>query len=320
MDSRISLSSLRTFEVAARYLSFTKAARDLCLTQGAVSQQIKNLEGRLGFKLFRREVRKLELTDHGRDLWMVLRGALSEIDGTIRRLQSADESRVLTVSVGSAFAMNWLIPRLGRFREKHPAIDVRIHAVDDAIDLRSEGRDIDMMIRFSRGDYPDLHVTKLMTERVFVVCSPSLIDPRKPLRTPLDLCHYTLLHNEVSDREPRSAGDWNNWLKHLGEPALGCTKQGPRFPRCDMLVQAAIHGHGMALVWQTMVGNELETGRLVKAFGGRFEVTNAFYAVSTPEMAQEPKTRTFREWLMTEARSNAEPTDSSSSERRVNVH
>jgi len=303
--SKIPLSTLHTFEAAARHLSFTKAAGDLCVTQGAVSQQIKHLEERLGFKLFRRHIRKLELTDEGKGLSTVVRNALYEIDETIRRLQAEENGGVLTVSVGSAFAMNWLIPRLGQFREQHPTIDVRIHAVDDAIDLRTQ-RDIDMMIRFSRGNYSDMHVTELMKEQVFVVCSPSLIDPRRPLRKPAHLCQYTLLHNEVSEREPESAGDWNNWLNRLGEPGLAGAKHGPRFPRCDMLIQAAIHGQGMALVWNTMVGNELTTGRLVKPLQGRFETTNAFYAVSTPEIAQKAKTRAFREWMITQAQCKAE--------------
>lgn len=305
--SKISLSTLRTFEAAARHLSFTRAAADLCLTQGAVSQQIKQLEERLGFKLFQRHIRRLELTEEGKGLSTVVRSALSEIDETIKRLQAASDDGVLTVSAGSSFSMNWLIPRLGQFREQHPEIDIRIQSVDDAIDLRTQGRDIDIMIRFSRGDYPDLHVTELMREQVFVVCSPSIIDVRKPLRSPADLCQYTLLHNEVSDREPESAGDWNTWLRRIGKPGLLCTTNGPRFPRCDMVVQAAVHGQGMALAWNTMVGNELAAGRLVKAFQGRFEITNAFYAVSTREIAQRPRTQTFRKWLLTQARPEENP-------------
>jgi LysR family glycine cleavage system transcriptional activator len=321
MLSKIPLSTLRTFEAAARHLSFTRAAGDLCVTQGAVSQQIKHLEDRLGFKLFRRHIRKLELTEEGKGLSTVVRSALYEIDETIRRLQADDNGGVLTVSVGSAFAMNWLIPRLGQFHDQHPNIDVRIHAVDDAIDLWNQGRDIDMMIRFSRGNYPDLHVTELMREKVFVVCSPSLLDPRKPVREPSDLCQYTLLHNEVSEREPESAGDWNNWLKQLGESVLTCAKRGPRFPRCDMLIQAALHGQGVALAWDTMVGNEIATGRLVKPLQGRFEVANAFFAVSTPDNAQKPKTQAFREWIITQAQAQSEANQSRplSGEQRKSV-
>ncbi len=175
------------------------------------------------------------------------------------------------------------------------------------------------MIRFSRGNYPDLHVTELMREQVFVVCSPSLLDPRKPVRRPSDLCQYTFLHNEVSDREPDSAGDWNIWLRQLGEPPLPCTQHGPRFPRCDMLIQAALHGQGVALVWNTMVGNELEAGRLVKPLQGRFETANAFYAVSTPEIAQKSKTRMFREWIIAQAECEREGANAPYSERQVNV-
>ncbi len=317
-QSKAPLSALRTFEAAARHLSFTKAAKELYLTQGAVSQQIKHLEERLGFKLFRRHVRKLELTNEGRALAAVVRNALYEMDETIRRLQAESTEGVLTVSVGSAFAMNWLIPRLGEFREQHQDIDVRIDAIDDAIDLRAQ-RDIDMMIRFSRKNYPDLHVTELMREQVFVVCSPSLLDPRRPLHKPADLCQYTVLHHEVSEREPESAGDWRNWLQQLGEPLLPCLEHGPRFPRCDTLIQAALHGQGIALAWSTMVGNELSTGRLVKPFRGRFETVDAFYAVSTPEIAQKPKTRTFREWLIAKARSEVQRGGSPYSGQRANV-
>lgn len=317
--TKIPLSTLRTFEAAARHLSFTKAARELYLTQGAVSQQIKHLEERLGFKLFRRQVRKLELTPEGRGLAAVVRNALYEIEQTVKQLQSQENEGALTVSVGSAFAMNWLIPRLGLFREEHPNIDVRIDAIDDALDLRAQP-DVEMMIRFSRNNYPDLQVDELMREPVFVVCSPSLLDPRKPLREPADLCQYTLLHNEVSEREPESAGDWNHWLEQLGQPVLPCFTRGIRFPRCDTLIQAALHGQGIALAWSTMVGNELSTGRLVKPFRGRFETANAFYVVSTREVAQRPKTRTFREWLMAQARSGAKPKGSPPNERRANLH
>lgn len=304
-DAMIPLGNLRAFEAAARLLSFTLAAEELHLTQSAVSQQIRQLEQRLGFKVFRRLTRRLELTGEGRRLYETVRRALQDIDRTVAELRGQGDRGTVTISAGSTFASNWLIPRLNGFRARHPEIELRLSAADQLVDLTQE-TSIDIAVRFGGGGGGmgrGLVVEKLGQEQVFVACSPALLAGAEPPRQPADLARFPLLHNEVSDQEPGAAGDWRNWLAALGlEDALDVSG-GPRVPRSDLVTQAALHGQGMALAWHTMVAAELRDGRLVKAFGGDFEVSNSYYAAATREAYGKAKVRRVMDWLRSEATS-----------------
>jgi LysR family glycine cleavage system transcriptional activator len=296
----IPLTNLRAFDAVARLLSFTLAAEELHLSQSAISQQIKQLEERLDFKLFRRMTRRLELTENGRRLYETVRRSIHDIDSTVAELRDAAAQGTVTISVGSSFAANWLIPRLDGFGIDCPGIDLRIKPSDALADLHADPT-IDIAVRFAQGPGRGLVAESLGAEQVFVVCSPSLLEGRKPPEALRDLCEFPLLHNEVSDQEAGAAGDWANWLADLGEEDALDVRPGPRIPRSDLLVQAAIHGQGLALVWTTMVRNELRDGRLVKMFNGRHEASNSYYASCTEDAYAKPKVRAVMDWMTDKA-------------------
>ena len=172
------LNALKAFEAAARHESFTRASEELCVTQGAVSHQVKALEAELGVKLFNRERQRLIITAAGRDYLAVLRDALDRIAVGTERLIQRQSSGVLTVSTSPDFAAKWLVHRLGRFAEAHPNIDLRVSATLHHVDFARE--DVDLAVRHGDGTWPGLDVVRLSTEQLFAVCSPKLLAGAQP--------------------------------------------------------------------------------------------------------------------------------------------
>ena len=199
-----SLNGLKAFEAAARHESFTKAAEELCVTQGAVSHQVKALEAELGLRLFDRKQQRLTITRAGRSYLEVVRDAFDRMASGTERLLNQQLSGALTVSTSPNFAAKWLVHRLGRFAEAHPDIDLRISASQHHVDFARE--DVDLAIRHGEGGWPSLHATRLCKEELFPVCSPRLLRGRHALRSPRDLLHHTLLHLD-------NHGDWRKWLE-----------------------------------------------------------------------------------------------------------
>ena len=197
------LNALKAFEAAARYESFTRAAEELCVTQGAVSHQVKALEAELGLKLFNRERQRLIITEAGRNYLEVVRDAFDRIAAGTERLLQRQSAGALTVSTSPNFAAKWLVHRLARFAEAHPGIDLRISASMHHVDFAHE--DVDLAIRHGDGRTAGLHVTRLCAEELMPVCSPKLISGRHAVRGPADLARHTLLH--VNDRS-----EWSKWL------------------------------------------------------------------------------------------------------------
>src|SRR6476469_10965702 len=198
------LNALKAFEAAARHESFTRAAEELFVTQGAVSHQVKALEAELGLKLFNRERQRLVITEAGRAYLIVVRDAFDRIgDGTERLLQR-QSGGVLTVSTSPDFAAKWLVHRLGRFAEAHPGIDLRISATLHHVDFARE--DVDLAVRHGDGSWPGLDVARLSAEQLFPVCSPKLIAGRNRLTKPADVLKFPLIH--VDDRK-----NWVRWLE-----------------------------------------------------------------------------------------------------------
>ena len=285
------LNGLRAFEAAGRHMSFKEAARELFVTPGAVSQQIKVLEGHLGTSLFRRGNRTIEMTAAGRALLPVLREAFQNISDAIERLSGQGAARPLTASVLPSFAIKWLVPRLGRFRERHPEFDVRISTATQLVDFARE--EIDLEIRNGDGRWPGLDAVLLMEEEVFPVCSPVLVAGAHPLRQPADLAHHELLHvNGYFE-------DWTMWFRAAGIGGLDA-RRGDLFDQSIMAIQAAISGLGVALGRTPLVANELGTGRLVAPFDIVLPGEDSYwitYPRSTPEHAGLVA---FRDWLLEE--------------------
>jgi LysR family glycine cleavage system transcriptional activator len=296
------LAALRTFEVAARHLSFTRAAAELHVTQGAVSQQIKQLEASLGFALFHRGSRGLTLTDKGEELAATAESVFRRLFDKVEELRQPADAGILTVSVSPSLAVKWLIPRLGRFYQRHPEVDLRIRPDPMVIDLMAESDSVDMAIRFGQGPFPNLAATPFMHETVFAVASPELLAKGPPLRHPRDLARHTLLHSESVRLEVNSMANWEVWLALLNVTGVN-PRAGPTFPSSYMLLQAAMHGQGVALTWAALADDDLRAGRLVRLFDRAIEGSMSYFALTTQVAARKPKVISFRDWLVEEGRS-----------------
>ncbi len=285
------LNALKAFEAAARHESFTRAAEELCVTQGAVSHQVKALEAELGLKLFNRERQRLVITQAGRAYLVVVRDAFDRIaDGTERVLQR-QSGGALTVSTSPNFAAKWLVHRLARFGDAHPEIDLRVSASAHHIDFARE--DIDLAVRHGDGTAPGLHVTRLCAEELFPVCSPALLKGRDPLRQPANLSRYTLLHS--NDRQ-----GWSQWLDYAGVTGVDPSR-GPVISQASMAIDAAVDGQGVALARTALAAWDLISGRLVRPFGPPMPVPFAYWVVCPKTAARLPKIVAFSEWLQAEA-------------------
>ena len=293
------LNALRAFEAAARHLSLTRAAEELHVTPAAVSHQVKGLEDYLGVKLFRRMNRALLLTDAGQACLPGLRDGFDRLAEAIDAVRARDESRPLTVSVAPSFGAKWLVPRLDRFAQEHPDIDVRIDASMRLADLVRE--DVDIAVRYGPGGYEGVRVDPLMTEEVVPICSPRLLEGENALREPQDLCRHTLLHIINPGTEEAGHPDWRMWLRAAGVTDCDASR-GPTFSMSSMAVQAAIEGQGVALVGNVLVADDIAAGRLVRPFELSFPVSFAYYILRPLASADRPRVVAFREWLLKEAR------------------
>jgi LysR family glycine cleavage system transcriptional activator len=290
------LNALRAFEAAARNLSFTKAADELNVTQAAISHQVKSLEEHLGLALFRRLNRRLVLTEAGQLYLPVLREAFDSVAAGTARLRQDQESGALHISVLPSLAAKWLLPRMSRFRDRHPEIDVMVSANNKLIDF-ADGV-FEMAIRYGQGNYPGLRTDLLLRDEVFPVCSPKLLDGAHPLKTPEDLKHHTLLHDEISRHD--ESPDWRNWLQAAGVTGID-VQRGPGFSDSSMVVEAAAAGQGVALGHRWLAAADLESGRVVMPFGPVLPAKFAYYLVSPEALADRRRVRLFREWLLEEA-------------------
>ncbi len=286
------LNALRAFEAVARHLSFTAAADELGVTQGAVSQQVKKLEAHLGLLMFRRVHQGLLLTDAGQTYLPVVRDAFDGLALGTRNMQSRERSGVLTVSVSPGFATKWLVPRSHRFYERHPEIDLRISTALEHINF-ARG-DVDLAVRHGDGTWPELDVVCLMAENVFPVCSPALLDGPDELKAPIDLRQHTLLRSWRPDYWPR-------WFAAAGAAGAVDTTRGPAFNDHSNAIQAAIDGQGVALGRTALVGDDLLAGRLVRPFERVIPADIAYWIVCPKGTAGRPKIVAFREWLLAEA-------------------
>ncbi len=283
------LNGLKAFEAAARSESFTRAAQELNVTQGAVSHQVKALEDTLGLKLFRRQRQRLILTEAGRDYLAVIRDALDQIAAGTDRLLNHQESRVLTVSTSLDFAAKWLVNRLGRFAETHPDVDLRVSATTQYADFTRD--DVDIAIRHGDGNWPGLDVKQLYSERLFPICSPKLVVGRNRITKVADLLKFPLLRLE----------DAKNWTRLFEAAGVKATvSPGPILNRASMLIDAAIDGQGIALARTALAAWDLINGRLVRPVAVSLKMANTYWIVCPKSASNVPKIATFRNWIFAE--------------------
>jgi LysR family glycine cleavage system transcriptional activator len=295
MDRRtIPLETLRFFDAAARHLNFTRAGEELFVTHGAVSQRMKALEEHVGVTLFKRDGRAMRLTKPGQELRVRISAALNDIGRAIEFVRGGDD-RTLTVSVLPAFATRWLIPRLSRFNALHPDVDINIRASQSLIDFDRDG--VDLAVRFGAGNWPGLHSEKLLEEELFPVHAPSLKAAARLSET-RQLLDLPLLHDE---RQP-----WSIWFNSIGiDPPRSLS--GPIYSDANLLMEAALAGHGIALARTSFVAPDLDSGRLVRPFNQSAKTKFSHYVVYPIRSEGQEKIARFKEWILGEASKETQP-------------
>lgn len=309
------LNALKAFEAAARHLSVKKAAVELNVTPAAVSHQIRTLEEYLNLQLFHRYNRALELTDAARACLPKLREGFDCLAQAVDRLRTHTSGGMLTVSAAPSFAARWLMPRLHRFIAAHQEIDVRISArmrrvsvdgkatVAERATIETWLDDSDVAVLYGRGHYPDLDVHKLLPLAITPICSPKALSGEHPLRTPEDLKHHMLLHDDTGEMYDGESF-WNIWLKAAGVKDIDA-RRGARFSHAVLAFEAAMDAVGVVASMPALAAEDIAAGRLVMPFALRVPLQSAYYLVCEPHAKTRPAVAAFRDWLIAEATKDA---------------
>src|SRR5688572_15231747 len=301
------LDLLRGFESAARHLSFTRAAAELFLTQSAVSRQILALEEFVGLPLFERRHKALALTEAGQAYYRVVSAALEQVREATRRLkESGKRGHVLTVTTTVSFASAWLVPRLARFRREQPGVDVRITATHEVVDLEREG--IDLAVRDCAENHAPPGSIHLVGEHLAAMCSPAYAKEaraaKKPLLRPEDLRHHVMLNLH----DPTGRWPWLSWARWL--EAAGVQELEPAgtlaFDQYDQVINAAVHGQGVALLRMTLTQEHRRDKRLTPLFGRPQCLARAYHAVLARGAGERPEVKRFIDWMQREIAPAAE--------------
>lgn len=286
---QLPLNALRAFEAAARHLNFTRAAAELCVSQGAVSHQVALLERRLGVPLFRRLPRGLALTDEGLALVPVLGDAFDRIGETLDRYEGGRMREVLTVGVVGTFMTGWLLPRLDRFHRAHPQVDLRLMTNNNRVDLAGEG--LDHAIRFGDGAWHGTHAVPLLAAPLSPLCAPAVA---ARLAAPVDLARETLLRSYRPD-------EWPRWFEIAGAPCPRLT--GPVFDSSALMAAAALAGHGIALAPPAMFEADLAAERLVQPFAVEIAL-GRYWLTRLNSRRESAAMQAFAGWLVNECAPN----------------
>lgn len=292
MNPVFPLLALRAFVETGRHRSVKRAAEAMGVTPGAVSQQIRQLEARLGVTLFTRTRYGVQLTEAGAKVHPNLLMAFDQIAASLETLAAINGQPTLTVSTVPSFAASWLVPRLGRFTSANPEIEVRVEATSSLVDLKRDR--VDIAIRHGLGAYPGLVSEHLVAPVLLPVAAPSILEAGPPIDEPADCLAYPLLQD--SDR-----ADWRLWLKAVGASDDPRAERGPSFDDDFLLIRAAVAGQGLALVRDVYVADEIASGRLTLALDQPWPTDFAYYAVTQTGGDERPAVRSFIDWLKHEA-------------------
>lgn len=290
-DSSSYLKALKTFEVAARFHSFTHAAEELCVTQAAVSHQIKGLEEKLGFALFNRHIRRVTLTVAGENLHRSLVNAFAEIESTINDLRAhAAQKLSLNIALTPSFSSKWLLPRLAKFTAEYPNIELHLyHSISNRDLIRN---DIDVAIRWGDGNWPGFEIEQITESRLIPVCAPDYIRSGQPLRSPLDLQHHALLHEDTH-------ADWARWLTAAGVGRIN-SNHGLIIDDSNSLLLATLNGHGVALGRTPLIDVDVAAGRLVTPFQLSISCPLAYFLIHPEHKSDHPAIAPFSHFVMAE--------------------
>ncbi|MGB3390578.1 MAG: LysR substrate-binding domain-containing protein [Pseudaminobacter sp.] len=259
--SQLSLTALRTFEVASRYLSFTKAADELFLTRSAVSQQISQLESQLGVQLFHRMNSKLVLSREGGLLANAVRRSLLNIEGALDSIRSNDISGRLVIGSLPSFGAKWLAPRLRQFVDLYPRIEVRLLSYVSLDDVIANG--VDIAVSFARERQPGICQEILFQDEIWPICAPSLLREDKPIKTVADLAGYPILHTTLEGLD--FGASWEEWLANVNQPVFA-SHRSLSFSRAYMMIEAAVLSQGIGIALRSLVEQYVHSGQLVRLF------------------------------------------------------
>jgi LysR family transcriptional regulator, glycine cleavage system transcriptional activator len=294
------LNALKAFEATARHLSFTKAAAELHVTPAALSHQIRGLEDLLGLKLFFRRARAIELTDAARLIYPGIQTGFESLRQAVERLEPSRQDRVLVVSATPGLTAKWLAPKLYRFLAQHPDIDTRIAANSAYVNFAADG--VDVGIRLSSGNHPDLYVEKLSDEWLLPLCSPKLLDGAHPLRSPKDLVHFTLIQVDL----PGVVPTWSDWFQMAGVDGIDSTR-GLRLNVADHALDAASESAGVVLAYKLVASRDIGLGRLIVPFGPEIPLPGrSYFFVCQKGHEQRAPVKAFRDWIFAEIKETAD--------------
>ncbi|NWB46214.1 LysR family transcriptional regulator [Pseudomonas gingeri] len=278
------LNALRAFEASARHLSFTRAAIELCVTQAAVSHQVKSLERQLKVTLFKRVARGLMLTAEGESLLPVLNESFDRIAQTLGRFEGGHYREVLTVGAVGTFALGWLLPRLADFRARHPFIDLRLSTHNNRVDVAAEG--LDFAIRFGAGAWHGAEAMHLLETPLSVLCTAPIA---RQLKAPADVLKQTLLRSYRTD-------EWPRWFQAAGLPDEGRVPESIVFDSSLAMMEAALQGAGVALVPVMMFSRQLEAELVLQPFDIAI-ATGSYWLTRLQSRPETSAMAAFRSWL-----------------------
>jgi len=278
------LNGLRAFEASARHLSFTRAAIELCVTQAAVSQQVKGLEKRLGVALFQRLPRGLKITAEGEALLPTVTSSFDQMATTLDRIEAGQVRELLFLGVVGTFAVGWLLPRLQAFQKQHPFIDVRVSTNNNRVDMAAEG--LDFAIRFGQGSWHGTDAFRLFEAPLSPLCTPKLAET---LKTPADLMETTLLRSYRAD-------EWSNWFAAAGVTPAAQVNAGIVFDTSLGMMEAALQGLGVALAPPSMFSRHLASGAIIQPFPVTISL-GSYWLTRLQSKPPTPAMQAFSDWM-----------------------
>ncbi|HYG91669.1 MAG TPA: LysR family transcriptional regulator [Azospirillum sp.] len=279
------LNALRAFEASARHLSFTRAAIELCVTQAAVSHQVKVLEARLNVTLFKRLPRGLMITPEGEALLPVLRDSFDRMADMLERFEGGRVREILTVGAVGTFAVGWLLPRLPEFQEKHPYVDVRLSTNNNRVDMAAEG--LDYAIRFGNGAWHGIDAVHLFEAPLSVLCVPDIADQ---LREPADLLNHTLLRSYRAD-------EWSTWFAAAGVACPAPLLKGIVFDSSLAMMEAALQGGGVALAPPLMFSRLLSVDAIRQPFDVHTSM-GSYWLTRLKSRQPTAAMKAFHDWIV----------------------
>lgn len=291
---------LKTLEAACRHLNFSKAAAELGLTPAAVSHQVKEFEDQIGVRLFRRSARIVSLTPAGEIMHAAAREAMEDLTRAMLNARRTGQIQRLQIFSGNTVASKWLLPRIDKFTQAHPSLDIELHISDRIQDHDRANSDISFW--WGNGDHAGMRVDRLFEHKLYPVCSPKLIEERGLPKEPRDLLGYKLIHVSWRSREGVSWPDWREWLLAADVGDFN-DSSGLHFPNSGHALQAATAGHGVALGDAFLIADDIAAGRLIRLFDLSIGGPPGYsYEVMSPlAVADNELVAGFRNWVFGEA-------------------